>query len=322
MSDLSPRLQLPFLQPSQAQKHVTHNEALQQLDALVQLTVEGFDANTPPALPQNGEIHALGSAPTGDWAGQAGNLAVYRENSWIFVPPQEGWRAWGKAEARLQVYAGGAWGDLPVVVQNVNGVGVNAVSDATNRLAVASDASLFSHDGSDHRLKINKNASGDAASVLFQTGWSGRAEIGTIGDDDFHFKVSADGSNFENALSLRAENGVTDAKCLRSGKILINNDSVGIVPTPGACGFVLITMVHTAWPWASHSGIFVFDSGGSLLLQSMALAPQMLNKGAEVLTGTTGNADYTSVAVKAGQLQIENRTQLPRTYSYTFIGGL
>lgn len=35
MSDLSARLDLPLIKPSQAQKHVTHNEALQILDGLV-----------------------------------------------------------------------------------------------------------------------------------------------------------------------------------------------------------------------------------------------------------------------------------------------
>ena len=39
MSETSPRLDLPYIQPSQAQKHVTHNESLQRLDALVQMTV-------------------------------------------------------------------------------------------------------------------------------------------------------------------------------------------------------------------------------------------------------------------------------------------
>ena len=49
MPDTSPNLVLPYLMPSQAQKHVTHNEALQLLDAVVQLTVEAFGATTPPA---------------------------------------------------------------------------------------------------------------------------------------------------------------------------------------------------------------------------------------------------------------------------------
>jgi hypothetical protein len=37
MPDTSHALSLPLIQPSQAQKHVTHNEALRILDAVVQL---------------------------------------------------------------------------------------------------------------------------------------------------------------------------------------------------------------------------------------------------------------------------------------------
>ena len=75
MSQNSPRLNLPFIQPSQAQKHVTHNEALRHLDLVVQLSLIATDAVTPPATPAQGDIHALGAAPTGDWAGQGGKLA-------------------------------------------------------------------------------------------------------------------------------------------------------------------------------------------------------------------------------------------------------
>ena len=39
MPDTSHALSLPLIQPSQAQKHVTHNEALRILDAVVQLVV-------------------------------------------------------------------------------------------------------------------------------------------------------------------------------------------------------------------------------------------------------------------------------------------
>ena len=65
MPDTSPNLVLPYLMPSQAQKHVTHNEALQLLDAVVQLTVEAFGATTPPASPAAGQVWALGPAPGG-----------------------------------------------------------------------------------------------------------------------------------------------------------------------------------------------------------------------------------------------------------------
>ncbi|MFN3315094.1 MAG: DUF2793 domain-containing protein, partial [Hyphomonas sp.] len=59
MAEYSPRLNLPFIQQAQAQKHVTHNEAIERLDLLVQLVVEGFGATTPPVDPQEGQIWAL-----------------------------------------------------------------------------------------------------------------------------------------------------------------------------------------------------------------------------------------------------------------------
>lgn len=38
--DQTPKLKMPYILPSQAQKHFTHNEALQQLDAIVHLSVK------------------------------------------------------------------------------------------------------------------------------------------------------------------------------------------------------------------------------------------------------------------------------------------
>ena len=58
MSDTSNRLALPLIAPSQAQKHVTHNEALALLDILVQLAVEEVQATTPPSAPQEGQVWA------------------------------------------------------------------------------------------------------------------------------------------------------------------------------------------------------------------------------------------------------------------------
>ena len=108
MPDATARLNLPYILPSQAQKHVTHNEALQRLDVITQLTVAAFDAETPPAAPEDGVAYALGLAPGGAWAGEAGKIAFYSNGAWMFITPAEGWRAWGVAEAVLQVYQGGA----------------------------------------------------------------------------------------------------------------------------------------------------------------------------------------------------------------------
>ena len=51
MSDTSAILSLPYLQPAQAQKHVTHNEALQLLDVLVQMAVIARSLSLPPTSP-------------------------------------------------------------------------------------------------------------------------------------------------------------------------------------------------------------------------------------------------------------------------------
>mgnify|MGYP003782882907 FL=1 len=63
--DHSPRLDLPFIMAGQALKHITHNEALQRLDALVQPLVESTTLTTPPASPLPGEAWIVPSDATG-----------------------------------------------------------------------------------------------------------------------------------------------------------------------------------------------------------------------------------------------------------------
>ena len=203
MSEQSARLGLPYIQPAQSQKHVTHNEALERLDAMVQLVVESIGAQTPPALAQPGQIWALGGGATGAWAGQDTMLAAWTGDGWLFVAPQPGWCA--ACDGDLFLWDGAEWDRLAATdLDNLAGVGVNTSHDAVNRLAVASDASLFSHDGAGHQIKVNKAAPADTASLLFQTGWSGRAEMGTAGNDDFAIKVSPDGTSWSEALRINA----------------------------------------------------------------------------------------------------------------------
>ena len=69
MSDISPHLLLPYLVAAQAQKHVTHNEALRLLDAVVQLSVLDRDLTAPPASPADGDRYIVAPAATCLWAG-------------------------------------------------------------------------------------------------------------------------------------------------------------------------------------------------------------------------------------------------------------
>ena len=203
MSEITPKLSLPLIQAAQAQKHVTHNEAIERLDLLAQLTVEEFDAIDPPASPSEGRTWTVGLGATGAWTGQDGLIASWRGGGWLFVTPKQGWRAWSKAADELRVYSGGSWIELPAgtpSLENLPGLGVNATSDLTNRLSLSSDAALFSHDGGGHQLKINKASASDTASLLYQSDWSGRAEMGLAGNEDFSIKVSPDGATFLEAL--------------------------------------------------------------------------------------------------------------------------
>lgn len=204
MSDQSPILALPLIQPAQAQKHVTHNEALMRLDLLVQLAVDSRSQTTPPASPAEGLRHIVPAGATGDWAGKTGQIALWLDAVWQFTAPLPGWRAWVADEEAVVTFSAGQWRAMAEGALTVAELGVSASPDATNRLAVSSSASLFNHAGAGHQVKLNKAAAGDTASLLFQTGFSGRAEMGTAGSDDFAIKVSGDGGSFATALTIGA----------------------------------------------------------------------------------------------------------------------
>ena len=204
----TPNLQLPYIMPSQAQKHVTHNEAIRTLDALVQLAVLDRDLSTPPGSPAEGDRYLVAAGGSAAWAGEDDNIAAWQDGAWAFLAPRIGWLVWVVDEMRLLSFDGAVWADA--AVHSINPallVGVNTTADTTDRLAVKSPASLFDQESGDHRLKINKAAAGDTASVLFQSGYSGRAEFGLAGDDNWHVKVSPDGAAWVEALNVDAATG-------------------------------------------------------------------------------------------------------------------
>ncbi|MEQ1671899.1 MAG: DUF2793 domain-containing protein, partial [Hyphomicrobium sp.] len=190
----SPNLKLPFLLAAQSQKHVTHNEALRALDALVQLSVLDRNLATPPVSPVDGARYIVASSPTGAWVGQTNKIAAYQDGAWMFYTPKEGWLAWIADENTVLVYEGAGWAALPgggggvtdhglltglgdddhaqyhtdargdarYTPLNPATLGVNATPDVTNKLAVGSAASLFNHVGTGgHQIKINKASATD-----------------------------------------------------------------------------------------------------------------------------------------------------------------
>ncbi|GEO85618.1 MULTISPECIES: DUF2793 domain-containing protein [Alphaproteobacteria] len=208
MSDTTVNLALPYIKPAQAQKHVTHNEALQALDAAVQLVLAAR-LTAPPASPAEGQCFWILPGATEDWAGREGRLAVRQDGAWIFIAPRTGWLCYDRTDQRLKVFTGPEWTDIPLPAQpQVSALGIAMTPNATNRLAVSAPASLFTHAGTDHRLKINKATASDTASLLFQSDWQGKAELGLAGDDRFAIKVSGDGGLWTTALAITPEGRV------------------------------------------------------------------------------------------------------------------
>lgn len=105
-------LQLPYLMPSQAQKRVTHNEALAILDAIVQLAVLHRDLSSPPGAPEEGDRYIVATGATGAWAGQDDKVAVYQDGAWAFLSPRAGWLALIADEGAFFHFTGSAWASV------------------------------------------------------------------------------------------------------------------------------------------------------------------------------------------------------------------
>lgn len=106
------KLRLPFLAASQAQKHVTHNEALLMLDALLHLEVLDQHLSAPPSTPAEGDRYIVATGASGEWAGESGNIAAWQDGVWRFYEPQIGWRVFVRDEGALYVRTAEGWSAL------------------------------------------------------------------------------------------------------------------------------------------------------------------------------------------------------------------
>jgi Protein of unknown function (DUF2793)/Chaperone of endosialidase len=225
----TPRLGLVLLAAAQAQKHVTHNDALASLDGLVQASVIASDTASPPATPAEGDAYLVSSTPlaTAGFAGQALALAYFINGAWRFMPPQNGWLVFVRSTSAFVVFYGGVWHSLDDCARslaNLQRFGLGTTADGYNRFAIKSNAGYFAalstgEGGSgDFRLTLNKAQSGNTVSCLFQNNWSGRAELGLTGDDSWRVKVSADGNAWQDVLVADPSSGAVRIDRLISGR--------------------------------------------------------------------------------------------------------
>lgn len=207
-------LGLPLIDGAQAQKHVTHNEALDILDAVIQIAVRDRNRTAPPDNPAEGARHIVAAGASGAWGGQVDSIAHFSAGGWDFRAPHPGWCAWSIADRAMLVFDGTAWFDVrTLALDNLTRLGINTAAGAPNLLSVRSNAALIAAiaaaDGGsgDVRLQLSKESAVGTASVVFSDNYSGRAEFGLVGSDAFKLKVSADGAGWAEALSIDPASG-------------------------------------------------------------------------------------------------------------------
>lgn len=117
------RLHLPLLATAQAQKEMTHNEALALLDIAVQAVVVEVAPSAIPVSPLPGQSWIVSTDATGAWGGQDGAIATWTTAGWRFVMPFEGMMVWSLADGVAARRIAGGWdvGGSPVTAVLIQG---------------------------------------------------------------------------------------------------------------------------------------------------------------------------------------------------------
>lgn len=100
------RLGLPYILQAQAQKEVTHNQALKILDVYVNTVVEAI-VDELPETGNDGDMYITAR----------GNLAQYSNASWEYYQPFDWMEVWVKEKQTKMIFNGKKWVDLLSLLQ-------------------------------------------------------------------------------------------------------------------------------------------------------------------------------------------------------------
>lgn len=121
--DLGPRLGLLVNANINDPYYDQFRPFLRAIDALLLGAVINSTTTIPPSSPSNGDAYLLLGTPTGAWAGQLNNIAVWSTEitspgtntkvpGWEFHVPNSGWTIWDTALSVLQVFFTSQWRNL------------------------------------------------------------------------------------------------------------------------------------------------------------------------------------------------------------------
>lgn len=214
MTDFSPNLQLPYLLSSQNQKHLILNESLLKLDNLVMMKIISNIITSPPAMPNEGDKYIIPSSANGEWQNKTNMIAIFNNSSWDYIDPNDGFLAYLESEKQYISFFDNEWKFLPIEIsnfQNLPLIGIGTNADINNPISAKINNALFSakyineNGNGEIRYLLNKEDISKTASYIFQNNWSGRAEFGLIGDDNFSIKLSQNGIDWKHALIAKTQ---------------------------------------------------------------------------------------------------------------------
>lgn len=149
MPTTTPRTGMPLLVAGQAQKEISHNEALTLADALMVPVVQAVAPATVPPSPTAGQCWIVGTSPTGAWLGHANEFACWTEGGWRFVSPIDGFLVWSIADSMQFRFDGTGWikGIANASAYHVDGTRVlsarqNAIAGPTGGSVVDSETRI------------------------------------------------------------------------------------------------------------------------------------------------------------------------------------
>lgn len=335
--DITARLGIAYLLPNQAQKHVTLNSALDRLDTLTGLCLRSRTIALQPETPAPGDAYLLPEAPAGDdWETfAAGDIIIFGADGWKPLPAPSGLLAWVEDEAVLLARSAEGW--TRAVPPEFSALGIGTGADAVNRLAVKSDAILFSHDdvtpGSGNvRQFLNREDTAKTASLIFQTDHAANAEIGLAGSSHLDLRTSPDGTAFNTGLRINASDGKVSFPAGLASTLTILGQ-LGLRTSTGNISDDTVATVNFGGEVFGAALLAVPNSLGSgpvvLVFARMASSPSMTVLLAEghsfttttgELSGTTGtDGGINFSATSDGRFLIENRRGFPVNYTiYTF----
>jgi hypothetical protein len=186
--------------------------------------------------------------------------------------------------AALESNGASKWTVIDQSASNLPAVGIGTAADPSNPLSVFGSSALFN--GTNFNFTLNKSAAGNTASVLFQDAFSARAQIGLLGDDNFTFKVSPNGSTYYTGIILDKSTG---APTLGNARTAVSDAAYTVLATDREVAYTAITAARivtlpaaSSFP-AGHALVIVDESGSVSLTNTLTIN----RAGSDTISGLT-----------------------------------